>query len=340
MKKFLSIRRNPVQPIIRAGFSLVGLSVLLLIPFRMNAQIYHPIVQTGATWNEHTAEYDAFSNTSEYNGTILCLANDTVIGTYTYKLIGANSTYYFFAAQFPDPFIGENYSFTLPGYIFGALREDSSHKVWFRKFGAYFSCNLLGEMPSDTDVLLYDFALQPGDTFKTLSLYPSVLDSISTITLSNGETRKYYDFDNNVWIESIGSADGLFVFANLLFFECSEVLDCYSVNGELLYENIANFLTSCNEVFTSINDPHQFNRFEVFPNPAADFLTIDFSSLNTSPAQLKITNVLGQVLMIDEIESGKQLKIPAEKFYGSNIIFCELWEEGVMIDVKKVLIQK
>jgi len=81
-------------------------------------------------------------------------------------------------------------------------------------------------------------------------------------------------------------------------------------------------------------------KIEVYPNPASDFLTINFSSSNFSTAQIKITDVLGRNLFSDEIKNNQPLQISTDKFSGSNVLLCQLWQDGKMIAVKKVLIEK
>ena len=61
--------------------------------------------------------------------------------------------------------------------------------------------------------LLYDFSLQLNDTFPSIHLHNPIVDSVSTITLLNGEVRKYMELTNTVnggtvrWVDGIGDIE-------------------------------------------------------------------------------------------------------------------------------------
>src|SRR6185295_11532178 len=102
MKKFLFIRRS---------FSAVGLFVLLFTPFRVNAQVYHPLVQQGAVWSQEESDCDGLSGSCEYNGGKFFLDGDTLIQNVNYSLLNFQPTYYYsYTPGFPPTFYGWNVS--------------------------------------------------------------------------------------------------------------------------------------------------------------------------------------------------------------------------------------
>jgi hypothetical protein len=204
---------------IRPSFSVVGLSVLLLIPFSANAQVYHPLVDSGATWSREATECDGLSQSCEYRGGKFFLMGDTLIESLQYKLLFFQSTYYYFYMNgFPPTENGWN--FLEEPTTIGALREDSSRKIRFRLFPnnfPYGNCPL--SLTADKDTILYDFNLQLGDTLISSSSYPVVFE-IDSIQLLNGEWRKrYVSNSGEAWIEGIGSTNGLLA-PYEIYFEC------------------------------------------------------------------------------------------------------------------------
>ncbi|MCY7409110.1 MAG: T9SS type A sorting domain-containing protein [Chitinophagales bacterium] len=231
--------------------------------------------------------------------------------------------------------------------IVGFIREDSLKKVWFWWFYgelgycAYLTPPYYGYdyYYNDPEYLLYDFSLVPGDTMHFL-YGDKVLCCIDSIQLLNGEWRRRFQFGSDDVIEGIGFKIGLFGSFND-HFECGSELYCYRKNGEWLYSMYsADDDFYCDSVLSGVSKLTLKYSFSLSPNPATDFLTINFTSPNFSSAQIEITDVLGRNLWSEEIESGKPLQIPVEKLSSNNIIFCQLWKEGELIEVKKVLISK
>ncbi|HYV93199.1 MAG TPA: hypothetical protein VE978_15605 [Chitinophagales bacterium] len=328
MKKFLFIQRK---------FSVVVVSVLLLIPFPMNAQVYHPLVDSGAVWNSEIHLTDMGTEWDNY-GSKFFLKGDTVIQGLSYSLLKWQPTYHYFYAQgFPPTYYGSNYNSS--AINIGAVREDSE-KVWLRLFN-YVPNNCPSNLPFNKDTLLYDFNLQIGETFN--SGYNSFVMEIDDVQLLNGEMRKRWYFSNgDFWIEGIGSEGGILSPLEI-HFECGSQLTCYRKNSELLYESIYTpyFTATCDSLLLGVENPtYPSTIINISPNPAYDLFTVNFSSPNFSSTQIKITDVFGRNLFSGGIKSNQPLQIATEKFSGNNMLFCELWQDGKLIAVKKVLIQQ
>lgn len=314
--------------------------LLLLLTFSSKSQQYQPLVVEGAVWNQEIFLYGIpFFDVNGYRDSF---CGDTLIENHVFKKLCSENLYYYQASG-SQAISGSNGNTGTE--LIGALMEDSSKKVWFKSFiEGPIECTVF---KVDSTYLLYDFGVEQGDTIYW-SWPPSTITSIDSIELLNGEFRKRFNINsiwgNETWIEGIGSNHGFFSPIDLQL-ECGANLTCYRNNFELLYENFidSSAYLNCDSIREnlSINDfANAIFTFQISPNPATDFLTINFSSPNFSSAQIKITDVLGRNLLSEEIESGKPLQIPVEKFSFNNIIFCQLWEEGELIGVKKVLIDR
>jgi hypothetical protein len=146
-----------------------------------------------------------------------------------------------------------------------------------------------------TQILLYDFSAEVGDTIWHNGCIPAHTDSfydgedyysvIKSISTYNG--KRIYDVHffsdnfcqiNTSWIEGIGSSHGLFksipVFA-LFDSPDNYNLNCFKHNDTVRYQN--NY--DCNKCFckqTSIeNDELSTNLINIFPNPTKDVLNIE-----------------------------------------------------------------
>ncbi len=71
--------------------------------------------------------------------------------------------------------------------------------------------NFDGSLSGGSETLLYDFTLQVGDTFSSYRFGNIIVDSVSTITMLNGQNRKYMElsngFDTCKWIDAIGDIE-------------------------------------------------------------------------------------------------------------------------------------
>lgn len=146
-----------------------------------------------------------------------------------------------------------------------------------------------------TDTLLYDFSLQPGDTAKVYTLASlgvfgtnPVVDSVGEITLGN-EVRKciYFNTDGGfgafvllsnevhqlMWIEGIGSNDGLFFTYNGAYIiDGVSFLTCFKENDTIKYG-----IENCNLTYVNIDDSKQINSFDIF-SKSIDGKTLHFTS--------------------------------------------------------------
>jgi len=101
-----------------------------------------------------------------------------------------------------------------------------------------------------------------------------------------------------------------------------------SNNYHILYYKDAalKYATSAN-LGTSISDiPSTSSQFQIYPNPASDYTTINFLLPSSKTLNLKIINLLGETVYTSEIEilQGKNsIKLPLKNIK-KGIYFCVL----------------
>ncbi|MDR2009578.1 MAG: T9SS type A sorting domain-containing protein [Bacteroidales bacterium] len=240
---------------------LIGLSIFL------HAQISFPT--SNAIWNE-------------------CVEINTIKYEMRYGLLGdtlINDTLYSKMYQFADTILSEEYIYSsgyIDGYI-GAFRNEEQ-KVFFKP--AYWSYS---------DILLYDFGAEVGDTvwhyvdnnlfihdyYNIVSNSGESYSIITSITTENG--RKIYQVDNASqytyeWYEGIGSNSGV-----LRSLETAVPTDgnsydyyllCFKHNGNV--EHLSNPI--CNVCFCPLFDVKENSYSElinIYPNPTKDILNIE-----------------------------------------------------------------
>lgn len=266
----------------KSKIRIIAGCLLLIALLRINAkaQTYYPMAADSATWT--VVEYGYGTFPPETGVSHFGLSGDTLINNLSYHKIYYN----------PGGlgFVNPDTAFNLPtAMLFGVFREDASKKVWYRQF------------PADTsDVLLYDYALNVGDTFcfhnqpcGVLCHAVSLVDSI----LVNGSYRRqiHFNFGNQeeAWIEGLGSKFSNWVnqwcfVGNLAWF-----MNCYKENGNPVFGS-CDFPTGLKE--NGLIDPEII----VYPNPAIEQLKIESAKIGAS---LFIENTCGQVLRSEILSS-------------------------------------
>jgi hypothetical protein len=209
---------------------------------------------------------------------------DTAIGQFDYKKV-----YY-------------TYNTTLTNWVIFCATRETEDQVFLYNFY------------TETEQLLYDFNLVPGDTFVSIISNPSfscqvelMLISIDTVTLTNGEQKRRFIFDEDVWIESVGSLIGLFyVGVYQCIIDMWFDLSCCHLNDELIYKSPA--YPSCYVNTVGVPEQDHQPKHIVYPNPFSQAAVFEFDYLPCKNYRLQIINVNGQVVSdISDINSGKVL---------------------------------
>ena len=172
---------------------------------------------------------------------------------------------------------------------------------------------------SQTDVLLFDFSLQQGDSIFVPSITPNTyfyVDTLYNIVTADGITRKYFQCDEKPWlgttggfyIEGLGGAMGIFgpfnTFEEGYWLMCISDLNQSPIVGSFgdltHFYDCYNFTTG----FPENNDPG--NGITLSPNPATDFINISNLPFNTA---ITIRNALGEIIAEHTFSSDTRLDI-------------------------------
>jgi len=189
-------------------------------------------------------------------------------------------------------------------YIYG-MREDSSKKVYF----------VLRE--DEEERLLYDFNLQPGDSFIICNNADIVVTTIDTVILENGDSRRRIQFDPGpeTWIEGVGSLDG--IVADGGWYYCNTTgedfpfLNCLTYDGDAVYIREWS-LYPCLDGTTSSYTPKR-NSIQLYPNPFNNSTTLVLPD-NESSGELFIYNFQGELvdhrLILDQFTTINRVALP------------------------------
>ena len=240
---------------------------------------------------------------------VMKFGGDTIIGLHQYKKIIIDKDSSWFGI-----------------YFFEAAREDTISKQIFFHTG-------------NAEYLVYDFSLQQGDTFVTNisgCYIQMVVDSVSTLTLINGEVRKIMYLNQDQWIEGIGSLVGIY-YAGIIncINDVYTQLICFTENDTLKYMN--NFYQSCYYNTTSLGEVENENIFIAKPNPFSDYTTITINQPSHGTTTVNIYNSFGERTKQYKNVSGKELKIEKGDLQ-SGMYFIQLLNDDKEISRGKIVI--
>jgi hypothetical protein len=172
----------------------------------------------------------------------------------------------------------------------GILREDTLNQKVYR----YNSWN-------DTEVLIFDFSLNQGDTFHSEGIGDIIVDTVYQYITDDGVERKYIGFTGDYYegymLEGIGGPAGPFSDPIMPYlWEYTGYLYCAE------YKDGINILYGpCDDFITDIDSPSgTINKFEVYPNPFIDFIRIDCSE---EIRFIRLINLAGLVIESRMIDS-------------------------------------
>ena len=272
---------------------LYTLLALLLLAggVKTQAQEYVPIIQEGNEW----CTLDAIvckDTEGHYNTLVNWLSGDTLINEVRY-------------AKVMETLNGEG-----TPYQVALLREEDG-KVWESYNG-------------NSEILLYDFTANVGDSLVCGYGDYFVLDSISIEQIGGVDRKKFwfgleYDFTGEpyameTWIEGIGSDLGLLYCGSYYFCGGYYRALCFHQDGELIWQNPeydACVITSVEEINDKV--------ISVYPNPAMEKVTID----GVEAAEVQVYNAFGQ--LVKTIRNSNEIPVAglAERVYLVRIMDAE-----------------
>ena len=242
--------------------------LLLAVAGSAKAQDYEPIIQEGNEW--HTLDVivnPGFPPNHHYSTLVHWISDDTLVDGVRYTKVLETRN-------------GEG-----TPRLATLLREEDG-KVWKRK--------------SATDILIYDFTAQVGDTLRFGDFHEFdyfVVDSISIEQIGGRDRRKFwfgleYDITGEpvaieTWTEGIGSDMGL-LFSGWYYVSGGYYRAlCFHQNGELLWQN--EYYGTC---MIDAVEEEVAPAVSVYPNPVSETVSIE----GLEPAEVQVYNTLGQMV--------------------------------------------
>ena len=240
--------------------------LLALAATNLKAQDYEPIIQEGNEW--HTLDVivnPGFPPNDHYTTLVHWISDDTLVEGVRYTKVLETRN-------------GEG-----TPRLAALLREENGN-VWKRE--------------SSTDLLLYDFTAQVGDTVRFGDFAESfVVDSISFEQIGGVDRKKIwfgleYDITGEpyaieTWTEGIGSDMGLlfsgWFYATGGYYQAL----CFHQNGELLWQN--EYYGTC---MIDAVEELDISPISLYPNPTSDVVLIE----GVEAAEVLVYNSIGQLV--------------------------------------------
>lgn len=319
---------------------------LFLCSFKMYAQVNHQFREEGALLIESTIKTGQHYDPGGQSFSLYRFGADTLVEGRKYQIVEHRRHSYF------DYESGRLRYHENTFQTFGFIRVDTSSKVFFRPLhqistGQYF------ELPKDQDHLLYDFNVEVGDTVFWKTGTGKIVTSIDTIRLDNGVRRKQivfgrmpgWEFDNDLWIEGIGSSKGLLgsrvirksapgPFVNVTCsYDDQETME-YDYWAREAVSSLGSYLKCTTGLYAPPKEEYSTKEtLAVFPNPTnGDEVTLKSSLLLSEIQSVRLYNQLGQYLEEIPIESKN------DTYYFANVLLPE--QIGIYVIVIALKSQK
>lgn len=89
---------------------------------------------------------------------------------------------------------------------------------------------------------------------------------------------------------------------------------------------------------TDSTNLYEIQKLKLYPNPAKDYLTVEYDVLFVKEAKLQIYNSIGAVVYTKTlVEKKDNLRIPVSE-YKNGLYFCSLQIDGKLLNTRKILI--
>ena len=244
----------------------------------MQAQQYDPLVEEGKRWNTLFSLFPPPTAPYHCTTTSHKLMGDTILDEVKYKKL-----YYTISED-------------LSGWCLnGVIRENDEGQVFFREYG--YLTHVFGD-----EKMLYDFSMQSGDSiwYYDPSECLKLLSVSDTILEGECVSRKAYYFsyeengvdygDREIWIEGIGSLNGLLEPGTYFFIGGYYNLLCYYEDENLIWHHPR--INGCYVGVDGLEDIEADNSISVCPNPASETVHVE----GVRSAEVQVFNALGQVV--------------------------------------------
>ncbi|MCP4439888.1 MAG: T9SS type A sorting domain-containing protein [Aureispira sp.] len=250
-----------------------------------SAQTYHPMIKEGNKyWDVMHSDVNG-PPCQPAHGYKAFFDGDSIVNGETYKILKAYSI---------EPITPPCYPFyvnTNNSYPIELMREDTlTRKVYIL------------DRSNNTENLMYDFSLAVGDTFTSdyaTDNYPYVIDSITTVTLPNGETRNRWHFGMfgtaNMFSYTEGVGENSYIPFIIFVSFLSSAVECVEENGVQLWG-----YQGCYPIVLGIKDTKEQN-FKLYPNPATNNVFIEHNY--TDSKIFRLYNAQGQLVLMQKVDS-------------------------------------
>ena len=296
--------------------------IFMILTLNVISQDYIPFPSDSAAWNITTYIY---GDCNSWNGDNcqytdkFIVKGDTTISNENYtKLYLVNGTNI------------NNLTFL------GGFREDSTKKLYYRG-NIFFDSYVCDSMINDTtEILLYDFGLNIGDSVKNLNFdcAKELIYDIDSVEYA-GKLRKrftiqrYGTINDNYWIEGVGSTKGLF-YPLLNWFEWDWELTCFE-------DNIQDWsISEC--VTTGIENLNISKKaFNIYPNPLINESIIEWEENILIPDLIEVYSIIGEkILSIKPIAN--EVKLKRSFFANSGIYIVNLKTDKENV-IKRLIVE-
>lgn len=237
------------------------IALLATAAIGLRAQEYDPFVAEGKRWNVMLSDCWFPPEPQKHTTTSYKIEGDSLFEEVLYKKV--------FATKYED---------LTRWWLYGMVRENEEKQVFFRQWGG-------GQL--DSEKLIYDFSMLPGDSILVwpwdgVYLY---LQSMNDTILEDGRIRKKYNFNysdticygcTEFWIEGVGSQLGYPGDAYLV--GGSNMLLCSFENEELVWHNP--YQGQCfytNWDWDGTEENIKTEKVTIFPNPTSRAFSVEGS---------------------------------------------------------------
>ncbi len=204
-----------------------------------------------------------------------------------------------------DTVISSNiYSYFTAGY---AGQWDSYYTRYYNGKIYYAGRNLDGS--ASAEVLKYDFTLSVGNAINLQFMGNLSVDSTASITLLNGQVRKYLRLRNSSfqkieWIDGIGDIHNGFLYKYGAEGEHSEFICAHDNSGMLYKSSSALDCDSLTASVVGIKENSTELGLSFSPNPTHNLINVDFQNGITSDITIQVMDIFGQSVYSNKLCSG------------------------------------
>ncbi len=321
------------------------LTFILASHFAM-AQNSFLIAEEGMTWKEVRCNYWTGIITGHYFVDQFQIDGDTTFNGQSYKKLYKTFQVFkhaFLTNQSEDSLVLTDKSF------FGGLRQDAQ-KVYVAASSYDVSMN---------EKLIFDFGATTNDTVTIwlgdLNIYEGfIVDSIYTITISDGSFRKKYTLKEKTigtplpfyWVEGIGSNYGLlssyFVYTNdeISYLKCVKKGDAllYETQPDYYAECLVDPIQNCDTLIIGINETNGPLTIKVYPNPSSGNTTLKFDNLSNKQYQLGIYDTQGRCVKLIFGITNNEIKLDRDELY-NGLYFIRLYSDNKVEFTGKIIFE-